>query len=293
MNHFYCINLILFPNLSLLIAISMLDKDLTQFLSTKRIEIVDLLKKRSFGFTLQVKLYGDEKNLKVVKIFDNRKMANPGLVFIRRYLPTKQLFTSSVLGKCDDVVIDDQFCLILEPYYEQKCLATHLQVIQCLSEKKCKQIFSRVMDGLEHMHKLSVAHRNLKLENIILNDQKEPILIGFAYLIGYENNPDFNNMPLTSLCYYAPEMIEQFPYNPFVSDMWNLGVCLFISLNNRLPFNSNAFYKEQQPRLNYDRKVEAILSCEMKCTLSDLLTKNVNKRANFREVREHWTKEKN
>lgn len=106
-----------------------------------------------------------------------------------------------------------------------------------LDEALTMKIVSAVLCGLEHMHGQSVAHRDLKCENIICDPdapQKTKIVdFGFAKPLGTNNY-------LSDLCgspsYVAPEVLRKEPYN-VQCDLWSLGVVMFACLFGQMPFS--------------------------------------------------------
>ena len=49
------------------------------------------------------------------------------------------------------------------------------------SEKNCRKIIKPLVEALSHIHSRSIAHRDIKLENIILDDNLSPKLIDFGF----------------------------------------------------------------------------------------------------------------
>ena len=99
----------------------------------------------------------------------------------------------------------------------------------------CK-FFREMIRGLAFMHlQHSVAHRDLKLENILITENNIPKLADFSFSVVFDGH---------TLCeqycgtppYFAPELFKKVPYNPLLSDMWSIGVCLFIMTNDKYPF---------------------------------------------------------
>jgi serine/threonine protein kinase len=49
------------------------------------------------------------------------------------------------------------------------------------SEEGCKKIFREIAEALKYLHSKSIAHRDIKLENVILDEKLTPKLIDFGF----------------------------------------------------------------------------------------------------------------
>ena len=78
-------------------------------------------------------------------------------------------------------------------------------------------------------------HRDLKLENIVVDDRNNIKLIDFGFAIKCTKG-----QKLKSFCgtpsYMAPEICSRLEYCGFASDVWALGVVMYIMLTGHYPF---------------------------------------------------------
>lgn len=105
-----------------------------------------------------------------------------------------------------------------------------------LIEADARLIFRGVLSGLAHLHAQGIAHRDLKLENIMLggalNATPKICDLGLAHLYSYgADGSGWEETELTQCCgsrsYCAPEVLGRQAYSGFAADCWSLGVCLF------------------------------------------------------------------
>ena len=86
------------------------------------------------------------------------------------------------------------------------------------------------------MHNAGICHRDIKLSNILLNQNFEPKIINFSFACNIANNPtDF----VGTLNYMAPEITREQPYNPVKCDIFSLGQLLFSLVTGILGFTSS------------------------------------------------------
>ena len=84
------------------------------------------------------------------------------------------------------------------------------------------------------MHSRGIAHRDLKLDNILLNIDKVKI-IDFGFAIQSEKET-LQRTWCGTPHYMCPDIVKRVPYNPFAADIWACGVILYILYTGRLPF---------------------------------------------------------
>ena len=104
-----------------------------------------------------------------------------------------------------------------------------------LPEASCAFFFRQIMLGVAYCHSRGVCHRDLKLENVLLNDAGTAVKIadfGFA--------KDISNSPASSVTgtamYVAPEQLDAQPYDGARADMWACGVILYTMREGQYPF---------------------------------------------------------
>ncbi|KAL4506793.1 hypothetical protein ABPG72_001214 [Tetrahymena utriculariae] len=103
-----------------------------------------------------------------------------------------------------------------------------------LHELEAKVIFRQILEAVLYLHKKRVIHRDIKLENILINSNRKIKLIDFGFSIQVQ--PSFK---LTMFCgtpnYMAPEIINKKGYS-FEVDIWALGILLYKLLTGYYPF---------------------------------------------------------
>lgn len=133
-------------------------------------------------------------------------------------------------------------------------------------------MFREYFSGLHYMHNESIAHRDLKLENILVTAQNIPKLADFSFSIEFTKNSSLCTNYCGSVPYFAPELLQRKSYNPFKSDIWAIGVCLFITTNNIFPFKfedeAAAIIKMQLAR---DWKLRTKTAKEFSISYKDLI----------------------
>ena len=108
--------------------------------------------------------------------------------------------------------------------------------IGALTESEAKTIVKQLFYALNYMHKLGIVHRDVKPENILIDnpDHLRIKLTDFGFA-RYFKEKDRMNDQLGSPIYMPPEIVLQQNYNEKV-DVWSAGVVTYIMLSGLVPF---------------------------------------------------------
>ena len=94
--------------------------------------------------------------------------------------------------------------------------------------------FYEILDSLEYLYKKGILHRDIKPQNILINENSIKIS-DFGFAKTFEKNEiitTFCGSPL----YMAPEIILNHEYNCY-SDIWSLGVVLYQLITKKHPYD--------------------------------------------------------
>mmetsp|Transcript_36402 Transcript_36402/g.85032 ORF Transcript_36402/g.85032 Transcript_36402/m.85032 type:complete len:394 (-) Transcript_36402:417-1598(-) len=111
-----------------------------------------------------------------------------------------------------------------------------------LDEPVARRFFAQMLDGLDYLHSIGIVHRDLKLENVLLDKRDNCKICDFGQ--AHEcilDGAGKLHATLHDMCgtkrYAAPEVLAGQGYNGFAADVWSCGICLFAMLAGFFPFD--------------------------------------------------------
>lgn len=150
-------------------------------------------------------------------------------------------------------------------------------------QENAVKIFKQLVQAVEYCHEKNICHRDIKLENIIVDDELNLRLIDFGFAAVISKTKLLNFFCGTP-SYMPPEIVQKKEYIGFNSDVWCLGILLFTLLCGSFPFRGSN-EKELYSKIITGEFVKPDYLSEIECDLLDkLLQVNPESRLNCGEV---------
>eukprot|EP00925_Amoebophrya_sp_RCC4383_P001747 GSA25T00015444001.1 len=126
-----------------------------------------------------------------------------------------------------------------------------------ITENTVRDYFWQICDGIEYLHQNLVVHRDIKLENLLLHygpssegasgnstsgqGQIKTIvkIVDFGFAVKLQSPCQKLKVFCGTPSYMSPEIVAGKEYSGFQSDVWALGVVLYVLLFGRFPFKAN------------------------------------------------------
>jgi MAP/microtubule affinity-regulating kinase len=185
-----------------------------------------------------------------------------------------------------------QIYIVME-YVGKLSLQDYLKTttLRRLQEPAGKSLFRQVVKGIEYCHRLHVAHRDIKLENILLDDKENVKVIdfGFSAVLSAESRTRaFCGTPN----YMAPEIIMRRDYKAQPVDIWALGVLLYAMLTGKFPFKGSNNDELFRNICKGDFDIPEDISSEAKDLIRRMVVVDPRQRPTCTEVLKHlWLSE--
>jgi len=105
-----------------------------------------------------------------------------------------------------------------------------------LDESHARFFFRQIASGLRYCHKNLVVHRDIKLDNLLIDEEGSIKICDFGVSRQLEHRSQLLSGQSGTPAYMAPEVHAAKNYDGFACDVWSLGVCLFAMVCGAVPF---------------------------------------------------------
>ncbi|KAF9624844.1 hypothetical protein IFM89_015398 [Coptis chinensis] len=210
------------------------------------------------------------------EIFNHRSLRHPNIVRFKEVM-----LTPIHLGIVMEYAAGGEL-------FDEMCTAGRF------SEDEARYFFQQLIYGVSYCHSMEVCHRDLKLENTLLDGNTSPRLKICDF--GYSKSGILHSKPNSTVGtpgYIAPEVLSPKEYDGKIADVWSCGVALYVMLIGAYPF------EDPSDPINIRKTIGRILavqysipdyvhlSSDCRLLLSQIFVSNPLKRITIQEIKEH------
>ena len=262
---------------------------------SKKYKPTKVLGSGSFGCVYEAKntTFGNKVAMKVIKKDKENELDEQE---IRNEINILKQLSHPNIVKIYEFYISENHYYIITEFCKEGELFSYIK--NKYSERQLAVLFYQVFSGLWYLHENKILHRDIKLENIMIDGKEKDKstgeelfwakIIDFGTAKLFEKNKKEKDV-VGSSYYIAPEVLKQ-NYNE-KCDTWSVGVILYMTLVGRAPFDgkddeeiiyriNSVDYNKNEPRLVKH-------SPEVRDLVSHLLDKNIEKRYSAKEALNH------
>uniref|UniRef100_A0A7N5K4G5 non-specific serine/threonine protein kinase n=1 Tax=Ailuropoda melanoleuca TaxID=9646 RepID=A0A7N5K4G5_AILME len=188
-------------------------------------------------------------------------------------------------GRGVTVTNSSKIVIVME-YASRGDLYDYISERQRLSEQDARHFFRQIVSAVHYCHQNGVVHRDLKLENILL-DANGNIKIADFGLSNLYHQGKFLQTFCGSPLYASPEIVNGKPYTGPEVDSWSLGVLLYILVHGTMPFDGQD-HKTLVRQISHGSYREPPKPSDACGLIRWLLMVNPTRRATLEDVASHW-----
>ncbi|XP_028414260.1 serine/threonine kinase SAD-1-like isoform X2 [Dendronephthya gigantea] len=232
-----------------------------------------------------------------IKIIDKNRARKDRYVSknMRREARLLQMIRHPHIVQLLEIVETSQSYYLVFEFADGGDLMDHICKRKKLEEDEVRKFIRQIISAVEYLHRLGIMHRDLKVENLLLDANKNIKIIDFGlsntiYATDH-NNENHCTTQCGSPAYAAPELLVRKDYGPQI-DVWSIGVNLYAMLTGRLPYTVEPFNISTLYNKMLKRQMNVIpehLSDGCKDMISKLLNPDPKERLHILEaVRHRW-----
>lgn len=188
------------------------------------------------------------------------------------------------IARLYEVIVTESLVWLVLEYCPGDELYYYLTKNGPIEPEKVKKIFTQLVGAVSYVHQKSCVHRDLKLENILLDKNEDVKLCDFGFTREYEGKSSYLQTWCGTVCYSAPEMLKGEKYAGEKVDVWSLGVILYALLCGELPFDEDDDDATKMKILKEEPKYPDTLPSPAKDLLALLLSKRPLLRPSLAEI---------
>ncbi|URE10996.1 serine threonine-protein kinase [Musa troglodytarum] len=183
------------------------------------------------------------------EIINHRSLRHPNIIHSRRWAlaPRRVVVTPTHLGIVMEYAAGGEL-------FERICVTGRFS-----EDEVARYFFQQLICGVSYCHFMQICHRDLKMENNLLDGILAPRLKICDF--GYSKSSGLHSRPKSTVgspAYVAPEVLSQREYDGKMADVWSCGVTLYVMLVGAYPF------EDPEDKKNFRKTIEE-KSFELKC----------------------------
>ncbi len=176
-------------------------------------------------------------------------------------------------------------CIVME-YICAGDLLSYIRKRNKLNEQTAKYIYKQIILGIQHIHNHNIIHRDIKLDNILIDLDNKIKICDFGVSKRINNNDKIYEQCGTPT-YIAPEILKGKGYVGYGVDVWSSGVVLYAMLSGTVPFKGNNLKDLHDAIMKGNYKVINDVSNEANHLLKSIFEVDPKKRISIQEILFH------
>ncbi|CAG9315115.1 unnamed protein product [Blepharisma stoltei] len=227
------------------------------------------------------------------KIYEKSKLVDPHKKRnVKKEIMIMQTLNHPFIIKMKEFIDTKSQIYIIMEYVGGMSLHRYLKALPNRRVNECegRRIFGQILSAIDYCHALFIAHRDIKLENIMIDKSNNVKLIDFGFST-YTSSDKKNTVFCGTPSYMAPEIVARREYYGRSADIWALGVLLYVLLCGNYPFRGKSDQEVYKNILIGNFEEPTGISFFAKSLIRKILQTDWNKRPTCSQIRDDpWMK---
>ena len=242
---------------------------------------------------VRVGLHKPSNKKVAMKIYKKYKLSDPNRrKSVKREIKLMEKMNNQHIIKLYEVIDTQKYVILVMEYVAGGSLHGYLKAHsgRRLPEEEAKRVFKQVVEGIRYCHNRSITHRDIKLENLLLDEDKNIKIIDFGFSTCIPNDKRVKIFCGTP-SYMAPEIVNKTEYCGPPADVWALGVLLFTMLCGCFPYrgatDAELYGKISSSDYKIPSDLDAAMSPEARQLIGVLFSQSAEERPSAKELLNH------
>ncbi|KAJ8980375.1 hypothetical protein NQ317_009369 [Molorchus minor] len=221
-----------------------------------------------------------------IKIIDKTVLDEENLTKIFRETAILKKLRHPHITRLYQLMETNQTIYMVTEYASKGEIFDHLVARGRMSEPEAKRIFSQIVSAVSYCHSQGVVHRDLKAENLLLDNNMNIKLADFGF-----SNQFTEGCKLSTFCgsppYAAPELFQGLNYDGPKADIWSLGVVLYVLVCGSLPFDGQTLQALRNVVVEGKFRIPYFMSQDCEHLIRHMLVVDADKRLAMGQIVKH------
>ncbi|XP_031619529.1 serine/threonine-protein kinase SIK3 homolog isoform X2 [Contarinia nasturtii] len=226
------------------------------------------------------------KSKVAIKIIDKTCLDDDNLAKTYREISILKLLRHPHITRLYEVMESKNMIYLVTEYAPRGEIFDHLVANGRMKEEEAARVFAQTVSAVEYCHNKGVVHRDLKAENVLLDNDMNIKLADFGF-----SNTFVQNTYLKTWCgsppYAAPEVFLGLEYDGPRADIWSLGVVLYVLVCGALPFDGATLHDLRSMVVSGKFRIPFFMSQDCEHLIRHMLVVEPEKRYTLKQISQH------
>ncbi|KAH8915245.1 Pkinase-domain-containing protein, partial [Atractiella rhizophila] len=193
------------------------------------------------GGTVRLIKRGKDGTVFAVKEFRARRGGESQKDYVKKvtgeFCIGSALHHTNIIETLDIITDNDHYYEVME-YAEYDLFSTVMSGKMTRNEIYC--VFRQIVAGVDYLHSMGLAHRDLKLDNCVMTSKAVVKVIDFGTAAVFKYPGNSKTVKASGIVgsdpYLAPEVLAEKEYDPRLSDVWSVAIIFMCMILRRFPW---------------------------------------------------------